>query len=253
MDKFKQCNVRFAFGMSNVYCSASNVNLSVSPQSVSCIIYDCLSRISVELQRVLSNKRENQDVFSLFCVQLSSLAWAYLVEKLQLTQHVKEKVFTLFTMQGNDLSTTRVKTKLTCLILRVENRAALLQVIEIFGISAIVGVRKQPPPIIKKLRRNDACVTVRGPVQLKDALNLVDVASNALRPLPRRFTFNAYGCKGIDFIHLPSQNSLRMNVRYSCFFVDDALEKLQDLGMAVPRHGAHLSDEELELLLRGGN
>ncbi len=133
-----------------------------------------------------------------FCQKIyrSSLAWAYLVEKLQLTQHVMEKVFTLSTMQGNDLSTTRVKTKLTCLILRVENRAKLMRVIEIFGISAIVGVRKQPPTIIKKLRRNDACVTVRGPVQLKDALNLVDVASNALRPLPRRFTFNAYGRKG---------------------------------------------------------
>jgi hypothetical protein len=44
-----------------------------------------------------------------------------------------------------------------------------------------------------------------------------------------------------------------MSVRYSCFVVDDAPEKLQDLGIAVPRHGAHLSDEELELLLRGGN
>jgi len=52
MDKFKQYNLRFAFGMSNVYCSASNVNLNVSPQSVSCIIYDCISRISAELHRV---------------------------------------------------------------------------------------------------------------------------------------------------------------------------------------------------------
>ena len=96
-------------------------------------------------------------------------------------------------------------------------------------------------------------MTARGPVQLKDVLNLVYVASNALHPLPRRFSFNAYGCKGIDFIYLPSQSCLRMSVRYSCFVVEDALEKLRDLGIAVPREGAHLTDEELELLIRGGS
>ncbi len=167
------------------------------------------------------------------------------MEKLQVAEHRKEKVFMISTMHGHDLSTTTVKTKMTCLILRVEDRVALLRVIDIFGVSAIVGVRKHPSSISKKLRSTDICVTARGPVQLKDVLNLVYVASNALHPLPRRFSFNAYGCKGIDFIYLPSQSCLRMSVLYSCFVVEDALEKLRDLGIAVPRNGAHPTDEDL--------
>jgi hypothetical protein len=108
--------VRFGFGMSSIYCTR-NILMALSHQSVSHIIFDCITRISKELQRVLSNRRENQEVFSLFTLQISCLTWKYLVESLQVTEHEKKKVVTFSTMCNKDLSTVRVKCKRTCLIL----------------------------------------------------------------------------------------------------------------------------------------
>jgi hypothetical protein len=58
----------------------------------------------------------------------------------------------------------RVKCKVPCQILRVESREAPLRLIAIFGVSAVVGVRKQPPSIPKKLGSNQRTAMVRGAV-----------------------------------------------------------------------------------------
>jgi hypothetical protein len=42
-----------------------------------------------------------------------------------------------------------------------------------------------------------------------------------------------------------------MSVRYSHFVVETALAKRNDLGIVMPRNGVPLTDEEIELLLRG--
>jgi hypothetical protein len=48
-------------------------------QSLTFIIFDGLSQILVELQRVLCNRRENQECFSSISLQLSELTWRYIV------------------------------------------------------------------------------------------------------------------------------------------------------------------------------
>jgi hypothetical protein len=133
----------------------------------------------------------------------------------------------------------------------VEEIAALCRLIGIFGISAVVGIWKRPPSICKRLYNNKDNVTARGPVQLKDVLNLVDVSENAIPPPNALFTFNARGRKGIDFIFLPEQNCLHMTVRCRQFVVEAALPQLHELGIALPMEHRPLSDEELELLIRG--
>jgi hypothetical protein len=75
--------VRFVHGMKNVFCT--NIQLyKCSCQSVTHKIFECISQILMELQRVLSNRRATQFVFSSVNLQISHLAWSYLVEKLGL-------------------------------------------------------------------------------------------------------------------------------------------------------------------------
>jgi hypothetical protein len=134
--------------------------------------------------------------------------------------------------------------------MRVEEFAAISRVIAVFGISAIFGVRKQPPAILERVVNQDK-VVVRGGVQLKDVINLVDVTNNNFIARLHRFSFNAYGNKGIDFIFFPGHQSLRMSVQYKHYVVEAALPKLTQLGAASPHNNEPLSDEELERLLRG--
>jgi hypothetical protein len=242
--------VRFVHGMKNVF--STNIHLyKFSCQSVTHITFECISMISIELQRILSNRRSNQFVFSSVNLQISHLAWSYLVEKLGLVVHEKDKVYTQATVHSNDLAITRVKSKTRCKILRIDDRDSILRFIAIFGISAAVGVRKPLPSIPQKLGVDEENVKCRGGVQLKDVVNLVDVSSNALLPRPRRFSFNAQGRKGIDLVYIPDQSSLRICVRYSHFVVEKALQKLQDLGVGTSRNVQQLSDDELERLIRG--
>jgi len=107
--------VRFGFGMVPMY-SKQNILMPVTHQSVSYIISDSITWISSELQRVLNNRREHQEVFSSFTLQLSCLTWNYLVESLKVPEHVKTKVVTFSMMYNKDLSSLRVKSRRSCLI-----------------------------------------------------------------------------------------------------------------------------------------
>ncbi len=242
--------VRFVYGMKNVFSSSHHFS-SYSCQSATHIIFDCISRISIELQRVLSNRRANQFVFKSVYVQISDLAWAYLVEKLGLKVHDKEMIHSQSSMLSNDLAIIRVKSKANCKAMRIDDRESLLRLIAVFGISAAVGVRKPLPSLPQRLAVDERNATSRGGVQLKDVVNLVDVASNAVLPRRRKFTFNAHGQKGVDLIYFPHQSSLRISVRYSQFVVEKALQKLQDLGVAITYDRVPLTDDELERLIRG--
>ena len=107
--------VRFSFGMVSILCSRSFLT-PITHQSVSFIIIDSITWISSELQRVLNNRREHQEVFSSFTLQLSCLTWNYLVESLKVPEHVKTKVVTFSMMYNKDLSSLRVKSRRLCLI-----------------------------------------------------------------------------------------------------------------------------------------
>jgi len=96
--------------------STQNILMPVTHQSVSYIISDSITWISSELQRVLNNRREHQEVFSSFTLQLSCLTWNYLVESLKVPEHVKTKVVTFSMMYNKDLSSLRVKSRRSCLI-----------------------------------------------------------------------------------------------------------------------------------------
>jgi hypothetical protein len=243
-------NVRFVLGMTVMRATFVEVQLSFSFQSITRIIFADICQISIELQRILSNRQGNQFTFASSNIQTSHLTWSYLKEKLAVPVHFKDKVCTISTIRSNDLATLRVKSRIPCEVMRVEERDSINRVMAVFGISAIIGVRKQPPATLQRIM-NQGKVVVRGGVQLKDVINLVDVTDNNFNAQQQRFSFNAYGNKGIDFIFFPSQQSLRMSVRYKHFVVESALPKLTELGVASPRNNERLSDDELERLLRG--
>ncbi len=133
---------------------------------------------------------------------------------------------------------------------------SLKRFISIFGITAVVGVRKRLPSLSQRLQPNsNEIVTGRVAIQLLDVINVVDVESN-MELGPRRpnaaFCFHGNGYKGIDFIYMPDLSSLRISIRYKCFVVQDALVKINSLGVStiLPQHQqGRLTDEEIELLL----
>ena len=74
------------------------------------------------------------------------------------------------------------------------------------------------------------------------------MSSNNFTRQPRRFSFNARGNKGIDFLFSPFKVSC---IRYSHYVVGAALLKLTELGIASPtNNNAPLNADELELLLK---
>jgi hypothetical protein len=64
-------------------------------------------------------------------------------------------------------------------------------------------------------------------------------------------TFNARGWKGIDFIYFPQQHSLKMSIQYKQYVVKDAMDILYELGIALPRAATPLTDDEVEVMIRG--
>jgi hypothetical protein len=241
--------VRYVYGMQHMYRTEDQYDLNVPPQSLRCIIFNCLTKISQELQRVLCNRRENQEMCSSFSVDISSLTWQYIVENLNVDVASKEKVCTYSVPCGQDLSTNRVKARFPCYLLRVDNMETISQIVAMFGVSAVVGVRKRPPAVIKKLHA--AVVANCGGTQMLDVINIVDVSLNDNLPPITKVTFNAKGRKGIDFIYFPQQHSLKMSVRYKQYVVGEAMDKLYALGIALPREAAPLTDDELEAMIRG--
>jgi hypothetical protein len=165
----------------------------------------------------------------------------------------KEKTCTYSVQCRKDLSTTWVKVRLTCYLLRVDDKVSISQIISMFGISAVVGVHKKPPAMTKKLLCTDSFVSCRGGVQRLDVINLVDVTLND--DLPRltkaKVTFNARGRKGIDLIYFPHLHSLKLTVRYKQYVVSDTMEKLNDIGIGLESGAAPLTDDELEAMIRG--
>jgi hypothetical protein len=154
-----QFKVRYVHGMTKIICTQQpDVILHHHHQSQTFIIFEGISRISMELQRVLSNRRENQACFSSFNLQLSELTWRFIVDILQVEEHEAVKVNTFSSVSGRDLSTTRVKVRTPCKVLRLEDRVALLRLISFFGISSVVGLRKRPPRVCQ-LKRDDTSVS----------------------------------------------------------------------------------------------
>ncbi len=85
----------------------------------------------------------------------------------------------------------------------METRPAITKVQSLFGISALVGARKRPPPLPQRLLRDDQYVASCGGLQIADVINLVDVDLNDEQP--DNFT---YRNKGMDFIYIPEQHYL---------------------------------------------
>jgi hypothetical protein len=102
-------NVRFVYGMKVMCATFVDVYLSVSLQSVMHIIFDNFFQISIELQRIISNRRGNQFTYASSTIQISYLTWCYLREKFGLDVHYRDKVCTNSTICWNDLATLQVK------------------------------------------------------------------------------------------------------------------------------------------------
>jgi hypothetical protein len=257
INKITTYSTRFVYGTSNIFCisSPSSIFIRPSPQSLSYIINDAVNRISSELQRVLSNRRQNQSTYSASNIPITAITWRYLVEYLNIPEVSKDRPLQSVVSRAKDLSLTQVKKKITCHILRVEDQASIIQFIDIFGICSVVGIRKHLTSMVHRLDPNDAVVSACVAVQLLDVINIVDIESNAeLGPRLRNstFSFNGNGYKGVDLIFMPDVSSLRVSVRYCSFIVQDALAKLHALGISTniqPEQRQRLTDEEIELLL----
>jgi len=250
-DEILNLKVRFVYGMKNLLCSRFDLQNHYSFQSASYIVFDGVTRMSKELQSILSNRKAQRNVMTSAAVPLSRLCWDYLVYQFEIPVHCKEKVSTDATMRSNDLALTKVKCRIACDVIRVEEKQHVLKVIELFGVSAVVGVRKALPAIPKKLTAGEPQVCCRGGVQQKDCINFVDVSDN-VPDQRRRFSLQVGRNRGIDFIYFPDQNYVKMCVRYRHFVVSDALVKLNELGIVSSRvESTKISDEELERLLRG--
>ena len=53
----------------------------------------------------------------------------------------------------------------------------------------------------------------------------------------------------MDFIYFPEPNCLKISVQYKSYVLHDAINKLQELSIAVDEQRAALTYEELEELL----
>jgi len=86
---------------------------------------------------------------------------------------------------------------------------------EVFGYCAVASFRKKPPTLSKRVRTGQPFMGAHGATQLLEVINLVDVSNNNAIPDNRgQFSFNANGCKGIDFIYIPNQKCIQICVRY---------------------------------------
>lgn len=175
----------------------------------------------------------------------------FIAEVLQVTEYEYYKVNTFSSVSGRDLSTTRVKTRTLCRVLRLEDRNALLNMNSLFGISSVVGLRKKPPKVCQ-LKQHDTSLSAHEGALKTDKINFVDMTNNVIRS-PRRFRLNADGRKGVDFTFIPNQNSLRITVRYASYVLHEALGKLLDFNITLVQgangRNQRLTDDELELLL----
>jgi len=256
-DDFRSYKKKFVYGMEDVFSTRDDVNLWLPAQSLSVILYESIMSLYGELQRVLNHRREHQEVFSSFSQYISILTWYYLIEKLRLPIIIKKKVVTYLVPSERDLPMTKVKAYQNCHILRIETAASISCLMAVFGLCAVVGVRKKLPTLSKRLRTGQGFVSARVGIQLLDVINLVDTSNNGEIPEIRaQFTFNAYGRKGIDLIYIPDQSCIRICVRYKKFVLQDALVLLQQLGVStISRDNApvagSISDDDLERLLRG--
>lgn len=149
-----------------------------------------------------------------------------------------------------------MKRKIQCYVLGIKEEESLKRFISVVGITAVVDVRKSLPSFCTRFNPNtNEIITGSVAVQLLDVINLVDVESNAnLGPWQPNatFCFHGNGYKGIDLIFMPDVSSLRISIHYKCFIVQDALAKLNALGVGMDlqqNRQQHLTDEEIELLL----
>jgi hypothetical protein len=88
------------------------------------------------------------------------------VEKLGSVVHQNFKVITFSTMQTNDLSTLKIKAKVPCQVIHLEERHVIVRLIDVLGKLVVVGVWKPLPAMSKKLDTNDGAFVTAWLAQL---------------------------------------------------------------------------------------
>jgi len=108
VETIRDFSFRYVYGMHNVFCTEMEPGGLIIPslQSLSHIIRESLNRISCELQRVLSKRRQNQSSCSVTNLLISILCWKYLVDVLSLPLILKERPLTGTVSWSKDLSIT---------------------------------------------------------------------------------------------------------------------------------------------------
>jgi len=246
----ESCKVCFAYGMQCVACMGSNyVQLHNTPQLLSYLLFQGISAVACELEQIISNQRMKLESLSSAFVQCCPLTWHYIVLLLQVPEHQLMTLTTFSKLNGRDLSTTRVKVRTPCKVLRVEDNDALLHVVSLFGVSSVIGVRKRPPKVAR-LRQHDVNASLHEGTFLTDSINVVDTTNNDVNP-QRAFRLNANGRKGIDFMYYPEHNKMKLTLRYSSYVVATVKTKIIQFNLLnnTNQPNVQLSDNELEYLL----
>jgi hypothetical protein len=112
-------------------------------QSVSHIIGEGIGRVSFELRKILSNKRQNQSSYSVSNVPTSYLLCIYLRDCLGLAVVQLSTTTTSHVSRSSDMSITHVRNHIIYFAMRVETMQSLSAAISVFGITAAVGIRKK--------------------------------------------------------------------------------------------------------------
>ena len=220
--------VRLVVGMEDVFCFRHEergsemiflppTNDKQSILSASYIVFDSITRVSSEMQKILCNMRQHQKNTANASLHILPVFWHYVTEKLKLPVIPRTIVRARSVPGGRDLSTIRVKSRMECFVIRFNNFTTLSSFISIFGVAAVVGARKRPPKVSQKLSKVvGSYATHRGGVQKLDLINLVDVEENSEIP-PPKFSMDDDGRQGVDLVFIPDLHNLTIRIRYQRF------------------------------------
>ena len=99
-EDFLSFKSRYVFGMQDVFCTREPVNLRYPPQSLSTIIFDGILWIVSELNRLLSNRRQSQDLFASFSRKFFCLNLGVPAREVANPCHTKRKNLHFFYHNG---------------------------------------------------------------------------------------------------------------------------------------------------------
>ena len=116
-----------------------------NPLSVSHILFDGVSQLSEEVQRILSNQCQSQNLVARATCLFYDVCWGYIKNKVDVPVHQTHLVWSQTIPGGRDMAISKVKKRLQEELLQIHDVLTLQQLIGMLGISAVIGIQNHPP------------------------------------------------------------------------------------------------------------